>query len=53
MDRSRRAAAVDSQSVIRASFEAPYAFEDESSGGEIIDPTSDGEVVDQGTTKDG
>ena len=46
MDRSRRAAAVDAQSAIRASFEAPYPFEDESSDEEIIDPTRNGDVVD-------
>ena len=46
MIRSPRRAAVAAQSSIRASFEAPYPFDDESSDDEIINPTSNGEVVD-------
>lgn len=46
MVRSQRLAAVIAQRSIRASFEAPYLFEDEVSDDEIIDPTSNGEVID-------
>ena len=46
MVRSQRLAAVIAQRSIRASFEAPYPFEDEISDDEVIDPTSNGEVID-------
>ena len=46
MVRSQRGAAVIAQRSIRANFESPYPFGDEISNDEIIDPTSNGEVVD-------
>ena len=45
MVRSQHPATVAAQRSIRASFKAPYPFEDEISDDEIIDPTSNSEVL--------